>query len=573
MPTYSSTEYQKLYQDADGYFQQASAWFAQLSLYLDPKNFSEYHSGIHPGGFRGDASRLGVSKHLASKEGLVAARRISDAIREETLPPGRSAFEVEMDDFYVPQLHAAIQAFLIQQGADPTKPEFSQLVKQAVMDAESRHYEYRTAIRKTLNDKLIRRGGFDLKLGELIHSMVVYGSCAWRQIWRVKQREMIVHPLSLSRIRIPNVEAVFGAPVIFELIKDTPKRINESFSWLVDEKGKPLVDLPIDATQSHKIEEFILAQYHHTTNVGEGPDRYEYTLYKKSNFSNTLAEFELPLPMIHFAAGMSNSGQVYGEGLGELILGDTQVADQIKRDMLRAAKWKADPAFLIHKDLYKHRSLVQPGQKFPMPSGVMQNPPVQGIDMGGDVGTALAAMQKISEGIKVASAYMPGTTEAPTNVTLGQWESHEEVDVRSRAAIENAVERGILKPVVETAYALMRGTGHIQAATAHLSAQTPPELNGGELAIRFTGYDQATNRRRNVARMGQMLMSAQTYEQNPALQQWLPRDKFYPYMARQLGIEPEAINTTEEAREYMARMQAAIKEQQDLQTPPAQETQ
>ena len=131
------------------------------------------------------------------------------------------------------------RSFYKRKGADPSQPEFRQLVDMQAQEWLESHYRYRVAMRDSIHDKLMRFGGLSVRLQEIIHSIVVYGNAAFRMFWLPKQRAMVAKNISLSNVRIPNCESVLDTPLIYEIIQDEPQRINEMFAYVVDEDGNP----------------------------------------------------------------------------------------------------------------------------------------------------------------------------------------------------------------------------------------------------------------------------------------------------------------------------------------------
>ena len=557
-------ELRRTYNEANGYFAQVTIWFSQLSRYLAPEKIAEFGYYDGQGNRAGTASRLAVIKKLASKEGVLAARRIADAIRDDVVKPGQRFFEVELDDTFPKKMQKAAAEYLAAQGVDPLQPEYQAMVNELLTEWQAKHYEYRQIISKTIHDMLVRNGGFEVDVSDIIHNLVIFGNAAFKIMYKEKQRAVRVKSVPLSAIRIPKWEGVTETPLLFEIIHEQPQNLKRMFSWL----GKEVMDdieKNIDDTNRESAQKYIMVQHRMDYDIDDAEkDTVKYALYQGEDFTKLLAEWEMSTEILHFARGMPVAGHAYGEGLGALIVGDAQVSDLIKRDMLKAASWKSQPAFLMSKDLKRYRSLIRPGAVLTAPDtmfGSQRQDAVRAIDLGGDIGVALAALQKIDADIKVASAYQPGTQDAPTNVTLGQWESHEAVDVKTRSLMENIIELRVLKKVIETVYEILRERQQLKAATALVTDTEVPPLNQGEIVLRFTGYDEAVNKRRNVQRLGEMIMLALQYENSPQMQAYMPREKFYPYTQRQLGISADVINTPAEAKQYMQMLQQQMKQQ------------
>ena len=314
-----------------------------------------------------------------------------------------------------------------------------------------------------------------------------------------------------------------------------------------------------------------MGQYRRITNSSDlVPDGFEFTLWEGRDLAKKIAEWERPFPAIHFAKGSQVGWTRLRRGLGHDDFGRHASVEPSQKGYVASVQVAlrpdvADARVALQVSLFGSSGSAVQNAELNIVKG---EPAVSPVDMGGNTSQALAAMAKISQELKVASAYMPGTQEAPTNVTLGQWESHERIDVESRSDLEDAIEFYVLRPIVESAYGMMAESGHLQAAAAHIVNDTPPQLNDGTINIRFTGFEQALTRRRNVERLGQFVLLSTQYEQSPQLQAFLPRKKFYPQMQRDLGLPPSLINTPAEAEAYIAKQMEQVKAAQQQAAPP-----
>ena len=541
------------YEAANKYYHRTRPYFEYLAAFLAPSQVGYYTEST-------DVERLSNMQRLASKEGVVLARQIADGLREDVLPTGRPFFDITADDKFRADLRQSAEQVVIDAGITPDQEEFEGAVEAQFEEWEHLHRDYRQALRSSIHQRLVENGGLSVRLGEIIHDLVVFGNAGWTVKLMKKQNKIVVESIPLSSIRVENKQSIIGEPMrVFRKINASPEEMQRTYPLA---KNIQLGDNPSQP------KEYILSQQKILTDFNtDKPDYYLYSL-TDDKFASLEGEWEENTPLIALAKGNDVTGEAYGEGIGAHILGDAEILNSAKRDFLKAMKLLADPPYLIDDGLMKQGKIpIRPGERIPMSQATGEGDPVRPVQVAGNPEAAMSVSRELQQDIRNNAAYTPGTTQAEKGITAYQWESHLEVDAKKKSQILHIIEFYILRGIVGVAYEKMRQEGLLDAATRVVMNRKAQPLYAGELRLKFTGPDAAIMRRLRVNRLGGFIQYAAQYEASPQIHIAIPREKFYTKLAQYFEIDPEIVNSPGEMRKIQQAIQEA---QQQIQQEQAQ---
>ena len=512
---YSQREIEELHSEGRAYSSVAYRVFEQIESFFSPSS-SQFRSDKRSNAPTG-ASYFDSVHRSYNVEGPPLLNRAAELVKSEAAPSGKNFFEIRLRDESEALLRADVRNRLAAElgaenvGSEEFEKQVEMSIRQGLMAVKS----IGQRVTMTVHSHILA-GGFMPSLLAIIRSMLTYGNAIFAINNDPVTGEVIVRSVPLGSVVIPSSGDEPTTPIIFVNQQMRPADFVKTYKAFLSpeaiERAEQVAKAKPGMIDGTRTKPFILFQGKRSVPLPVGA-KYQYQISAYMDGQVTGAPLFTILqdePIFHHARLYKIDGHSWGGGLGHQMVGQAAIESAANEHFLEAADLLVRPPLLIDETLWAKRGLLRANAAIAVQNLNPQQPPVMQAQMVGDTTGVLAALQKATESQKTTCHYVPPVSEAEKlkGITATQWESHIGVDAQTRGSLLEAVEIGVLLPVVRTAYNDLIRRGTIATAISDIvggperAAEYIPNIQyGGPYELKFAGQEQSILRAKELRKI------------------------------------------------------------------------
>jgi hypothetical protein len=191
--------------------------------------------------------------------------------------------------------------------------------------------------------------------------------------------------------------------------------------------------------------------------------RYFYYVQDAKSRKDILTEWRSYSPFVGFRIN-KRPGETYGWSVAYEYFPDINVLNLISHYLLKSAKFKAFPAYLVTKSgaLNPYTAIIEPGSIIPVAPDFYQNPPIAPLESGGDPNFAQLSIERLEKRISQAFAIQPlGEVQQTQNRTATEMQLRQANWIRENATGIGRLANELIRPLITTILTILRKNGLI----------------------------------------------------------------------------------------------------------------
>lgn len=290
----------------------------------------------------------------------------------------------------------------------------------------------------------------------------------------------------------------------------------------------------------------------------EEGSQYYYYVQEEGSKTDIITEFRPFSPWIGFRFGVS-PGEIVGRGPVLTALPSIRVLNKMVEYMIRAAKFRAYPAYMAHSTsvVNPYNMVVEPGSIIPVDSSM--GTPIQPLAVGGDPQFAALEINELQAMVRQILFADPLPPNPVPNQTATEISIRQQNWIRQSGASFGRLTVELLDPLVKKCLEVLTRKGLIPSI----------KVDGKQVSIQYESPLLDIQSQEDVQRVQQWLQNLQiTYGQFSVLA--LEAAKYPAWLAEKMSVDLKLVQSPATVASAFQALQADIKAQLTQQQQQAQ---